>query len=321
VFSVVDLGATSQMLMDAALKNNTKRTYNSAQNKYVSFCNLYKLAIMPASEETLLLYVSFLFEQGLTGASIRVYLSAVRSLHIFADKQYPTDLNRVKLALKGAVRRTPKPIQKLPITIQILRDLLSKLKDRFDESVMRAVMTLAFFGCFRLGELCPPDGESFSPTTHLCVSDITLNESDLVLSVFLKRSKTDTHNLGVPVYIGCSKDPLCCAFCAMKQYLLFRDSLQISDPYSPLFLVPGGTILTKTYMISVTRILLSITGNDPSLYSGHSYRAGAATTAGNSKFREWELKMLGRWASTAYNLYLRNPKLTASFAQRLAAMD
>ena len=145
-------------------------------------------------------------------------------------------------------------------------------------------MTLAFFGCFRLGELCPSDGVAFSPAMHLCLSDITLNEQDLVLTVFLKRSKTDVHNSGVNVYIGCSRDTQCCAFCSMKKYLVFRNTLQITDEDSPLFLVPGGTILTKNYMVSVTRLLLSITGNDPSLFSGHSYRAGAATSAATVRF-------------------------------------
>ena len=58
-------------------------------------------------------------------------------------------------------------------------------------------------------------------------------------------------------------------------------------------------------------------GYDPSLYSGHSYRAGAATTAGNLGFEEWEIKMLGRWNSSAYHIYLRNPKVVATFSKRL----
>jgi hypothetical protein len=47
---------------------------------------------------------------------------------------------------------------------------------------------------------------------------------------------------------------------------------------------------------------------------------GAATTAGDSHFRDWEVKMLGRWSSTAYNVYLRNPKVTATFASRLVSI-
>jgi hypothetical protein len=126
VLAVSELGATSAILMDSTLKQNTKRTYTSAQTRFMNFCELYSLSPMPVSEESLLLYISYLFEEGLT-ASITVYLSAVRSLHVFAGKQYPTDLLHVKLALKGVVRNTPLPVRKLPITINVLRNYSVKL--------------------------------------------------------------------------------------------------------------------------------------------------------------------------------------------------
>ena len=133
---VSDLGATTSMLMQAALKSNTQKTYSSAQNRFITFCELYNQQIMPASEDTLLMYISYLFEQGLSGSSIRVYLSAVRSLHIFSGKQYPTELHRVQLAIKGAVRQTPKPIRKLPITFNILKLMLPFLTQRFDKKFL-----------------------------------------------------------------------------------------------------------------------------------------------------------------------------------------
>jgi hypothetical protein len=310
------------MLMDAAYKTNTKRTYSSAQKRYLDFCLKFKLISMPVTEDTLLLYVSFLFEQGLSGSTIRVYLSAVRSLHVLAGRQYPVELLRVKLALKGAVRETPKPIRKMPITIAILKAMLHHVTYRFDNKLITAVMTLAFFGCFRMGELCAPTGAPFQPVSHLCVGDITIDNSTQTLTVFLKQSKTDLANAGVSVYVGCSGDKHCCAFCAMVVYMHFRLSLNVANvDDSPLFVVPGGKPLTKAYMVSVTRLLLSLTGNDPALYSGHSFRAGAATTAGDKQFKEWELKLLGRWSSTAYSLYLRNPRLTSTFASRLVSLD
>jgi hypothetical protein len=320
VISVTDLGATSNMLMDEALKTNTKRTYSSAQTRFLNFCVKFALLPMPVTEETLLLYIAFLFEEGLSGSTIRVYLSAVRSMHVFAGKIYPINLLRVKLSLKGAVRKTPLPTRKLPITISVLRKLIEQCSHRFDKLVMIAAMTLSFFGCLRLGEVCVPDLISFSSAAHLCLGDITIDSVAKSLQVFLKRSKTDVYNRGVTVFIGCSGDPECCAYCAMSSYLKLRVTLPGGDnPDSPLFIIPGGKILLKSYMISATRLLLSLSGFNPSLYSGHSFRAGAATTAGDRNFRDWELKMFGPWKSNAYTLYLRDPKVTVAFASRLMA--
>ena len=163
------------MLMDAALKQNTKRTYTSAQTRFLNFCELYNLTSMPCTEDTLILYISYLFEEGLTASTIRVYLSAVRSMHVFAGVLYPTEMLRVRLALKCAVRQTPQPVRKLPITIDILRKLINNTKHRFDRLLLTAVMTLAFFGCLRLSEFCIPDRTAFSSKLHVCVSDITLD--------------------------------------------------------------------------------------------------------------------------------------------------
>lgn len=61
-------------------------------------------------------------------------------------------------------------------------------------------------------------------------------------------------------------------------------------------------------------------GLDPALYSGHSFRAGSATTASELSFNDWEMKKLGRWKSQAYNIYLRQQKVTKTFAQRLSKL-
>jgi site-specific recombinase XerD len=85
--------------MAAALKPNTQRTYSSAQTRFINFCSKYNLVVMPVSENTLLLYIAFLFDEGLKGSSIKVYISAVRSLHIYSGFIYPSDMLRVRLAL------------------------------------------------------------------------------------------------------------------------------------------------------------------------------------------------------------------------------
>ena len=143
--------------------------------------------------------------------------------------------------------------------------------------------------------------------------------SRLILSLAVRlKSKTDLTNEGVSIYIGCSRDPACCAFCSMRSYLSVRTPAADPD-LSPLFLLPGGGTLFKSYMVKITRLLLSMSGYDPKQYSGHSYRAGAATSAGNKNFRDWEVQLLGRWTSQAYTVYMRNPQITASFAHRLAS--
>jgi hypothetical protein len=311
---VAELKETASVLMSAALKPNTHRTYSSAQNKYLNFCAAYNLEALPASEDTLLLYVAFLFDLKLKGTSIRVYLAAVRSLHIYSGVPYPVETFRLRLAVKGALTQSSPPQRKLPITFSVLVKLLSVLASRFDYKMISACMTLAFFGCFRCSELCVVD-KSFDYQCNLCVNDVMVDKKEKMLSILLKKSKTDSVSAGVSVFVGCSGDGVC-AFCSVVAYLESMPS--VVDPSKcPFFRDASGHALTKSYFVSVTRIALALVGLDPAKFSGHSFRAGAATTAGDVGFSEWEIKMLGRWNSAAYNIYLRNPQVVSTFSKRL----
>ena len=48
-------------------------------------------------------------------------------------------------------------------------------------------------------------------------------------------------------------------------------------------------------------------GLDYSNYHGHSFRIGAATSAAAAGIPDHAIKMLGRWDSSAYLLYVRTP--------------
>jgi hypothetical protein len=316
VFSVDELGATSDMLMSSALKPSTKKTYSCAQQKFLEFCKRYQLVPTPVTESTLLLYVAYLFDQGFKGSSIRVYISAIRSMHIYGGFQYPTNMVRLQLSIKGAVTESAPPVRKFPITYSVLSKMLSTLKGRFDEKMLLAVMTLAFFGCFRASELCVMDGKGFDENSNLGFNDLVMNVKEKNLCIFLKKSKSDVNSQGTSIFIGCSGTRVC-AYCRMLDYLLYRSSVCLKTENAPLFVNVLGDPLRKNYFVSTTRMALSLAGYNPMKFSGHSYRAGAATTAGDRGFEEWELKMMGRWKSSAYNLYLRNPKIVASFAKRL----
>jgi hypothetical protein len=314
-FLVAALSETSDMLMTAGLKSNTHRTYNYAQQRYLSFCELYKLAPLPATEDVLLLYVAFLYDQGLKGSTIRVYLAAIHSLHVYLNYVYPLETLRLKLAVKGAVSHSAPPTRKFPITYTVLSKMISAITARFDYKLIVAAMCFGFFGCFRCSEFCLPDSVKFNVNDHLCVGDVVVNHKERMLSVLLKKSKSDTFSLGVSVFVGCSGGPIC-GFCSLVDYLGTRQLG--SDGFKcPLFADFSGKALTKGYFVSVTRMSLAAIGLDTSLYSGHSYRAGAATSAGDAGFEEWEIKMLGRWNSSAYHVYLRNPRIVATFSKRL----
>ena len=72
------------------------------------------------------MFVSYLAHQGLSHASIKVYLSAVRNLHISAglheefSKQVTPKLELVLKGIKKERAKSAPPPERLPITLQTM---------------------------------------------------------------------------------------------------------------------------------------------------------------------------------------------------------
>jgi hypothetical protein len=164
--------------------------------------------------------------------------------------------------------------------------MLKSVRGRFDHTLLNSVMTFAFFGCFRASEFCVTGVNGFDPSYHLCFEDLTIDLVNKSMCVLLKRSKSDILSNGTTVHIGCSGERVC-AYCMMRVYLVESESLHV-DGDSPLFVTEVGGALSKEFFIYVTRLALGLSGYNPAKYSGHSFRAGTATTAGDKGFEEWE---------------------------------
>ena len=127
--------------------------------------------------------------------------------------------------------------------------------------------------------------------------------------VRIKASKTDPFRAGVDVYLGHTGDPIC-PVAALLTYMAAR-----GNGTGPLFKFASGKPLTRDSFVSRVKEALHAAGVDPTPYSGHSFRSGAATTAASKGIGDATIKMMGRWKSSAYQLYVKTPR------QQLAAVS
>lgn len=316
------LEATVQDLFTRGLSGATLKSYSSAQRRYLQFCDSYNLIPFPASEEVVTLFVALMAHQGLQPQTIKCYLSAIRfgqiavGLPDFNYSQWP----RLHYVLRGVKRSPSQPLsstRRLPITINILQDLLrvwASDPDPFRARLLWAASCLGFFGFMRSGELTN-DGKE-PPAIRVGDVAVDSHTTPSILSVFLRRAKTDPFGKGVHIYLG-RTGALICPISAILNYLVVRPA---GD--GPLFVWQDGRPLSRDRLVRELRATLSRTGTpiNPSQYSGHSFRIGAATTAAAAGVPAHTIKMLGRWESEAYQLYIRTPRESlASLSRSLVA--
>ena len=122
------------------------------------------------------------------------------------------------------------------------------------------------------------------------------------VAINIRASKTDPFRKGITIYIAATQDATLCPVLALQQYLAYR-----APGTGPLLRYANGTPLTKTGLNRLVKALSHRVGIAPDQYSTHSFRIGAATTAAAAGLPDWKIRMLGRWLSDSYQVYIRTP--------------
>ena len=277
--------------------------------------------ILPASEGTLIYFSSYLARK-VKHSTIKLYLAAVRNLHISCGYGDPL-LGKLllKKVLRGILRyQGHTRVLRQPVTPRVLfaiRPILLAWLGERDFSMIWAAFTLAFFCFLRCSEFTCQGVSTFRPKFDLSADCVLFHPSiasPQQMTIILKSSKTDISREGHRLVIACSPS-LLCAVSAMPSYFLS------ACPRGPLFSFQSGRYLTRSAVVHLLRDAARYAGLPYKSLKGHSFRIGAASTAAAAGLPDWLIKVLGRWSSDCYQLYIRTPKnVLMSAAPRMASV-
>ena len=257
---------------ESARAPNTLRAYASDLADFETWCRVEAggLSTLPASPETVALYISDMAGRGLKVSTIMRRMAAISQLHKEASLPSPALHEHVQDVLKG-IKREHGSLQDgaAPILIGTLRRLVSAAER--DGSLAgvrdRALLLVGLAGGFRRSEL-----------SAMLAEDLEFVEEGV--RVLLRRSKTDPEGKGRKVGVPYGSHPETCPVRNVKRWL------EVSGREAgPLFCqvdrhgnIKSGGITGR----SVTRIVQKRAreaGLDGARYSAHSLRAGLVTGA------------------------------------------
>lgn len=197
--------------------------------------------------------------------------------------------------MRGIRRVHARPqTQMAPILKEDLIVMLSHVPDTVKGARDRALLLLGFCGALRRSELAAVKME-----------DLEFNSQGLILT--LPRSKTDQMGQGRKIGIPKGRGRICpvgsVAFWIEK-------SLIQSGPLFPA-ITKGGRIsagaVSDRSIGDIIKFYAARAGLDPTRYSGHSLRAGLATSAAQHGVSSWKIRQqTGHKSDTMLARYIRD---------------
>lgn len=264
-----DLAQRARAFIQAAKADNSRRAYRSDWNHFERWCSSHGLLHLPATPETVALYLTALATDH-KPASLRRKLTSITKAHQAAGFPTPASMQNavVSETLKG-IRRSLGTAQ--PGKEPLLTADIAAMLDRLDDGLLgcrdRALLLVGFAGGFRRSEI-----------VGLHVEDVQETASGLVVRI--RRSKTDPEAKGTAVALPYGS---AAATCPVRSYRAWMTAAAIQA--GPVFrsVDRHGRVGQRAMNAgSVARLIkraAGAAGLDPAVYAGHSLRAGFATQA------------------------------------------
>lgn len=254
-----------------ALTANTRRAYRASFADYADWCR--RLGIEPLSADPRLIgmYLAGLPERQFKYATIRMRLSAIAAAHRAAGRVVDLKDPRIARVMEGIARSVgTRVLAAKPVLADELAAMALALPATAAGTRDRALLLIGFGAAMRRSELVALD-----------LDDVTVTDNGL--KVLIRFSKTDQVGAGEEIGIHRSGDPKLCPVKALDAWL----SLRGHRP-GPLFqqVTRSGNVrparLSDRGVARAVKAAAIAIGLDPARYSGHSLRAGLATSASNA---------------------------------------
>lgn len=266
-----DLIQKANDLIRSAKAPSTRKAYQSDWRIFESWCAAERLSSLPASPQTIALYITSCVVARLAAATIARRLASISKAHQaagFEESPASTKHFVVGEVLKGA-RRTLGVAQKCkdPLLLNDIIRLLVACPANLLGLRDRALMLIGFAGAFRRSELC-----------SMTVSDLCFSESGLVIN--LPRSKADQEQSGEKVAIVFGEHKDTCPIRALRKWLKAANVKEGAvfrrvDRHGRV----ASTGLHRDSIAAIFKTAAMRAGMNATNIAGHSVRAGMATQA------------------------------------------
>ena len=293
IFSA-ELRRQADLLVARSVSAGTRKNYDAAVEKLISFCHSNKIKDKFAPS-TIELFVTHLSQQQhLSYSTIQANLSALR--HNCHVKHMPVDFDtpRLKLLLRGIKKSSSSSGVPARCTSRVSNAHLKRLcvaaDVLFDTTyarMIKAIFTVAFFGLLRPSEFAR---SKLTPKHQLKRKCARFGKNILMLTFCSYKHSDQVVSIKIDKY----SDDFLCPWSNLFNYLT-HTVLRADDPLFAISASEFSDILSRCASQAGIKTRLT----------PHSFRRGGATWFSSNGMTDAKLKAYGRWSSNAYLCYVK----------------
>jgi site-specific recombinase XerD len=185
---------------ERSIAENTRRAYERDWTHFFDFCNDRDLTPLPATPQTVSIYLSHLADSGISTATIARRSTSISIIHQAANEPSPCKSPDVARVIQGIRREIGKPQRKArPISWDELKRMVAKCDSSIIGRRDASLLLIGWCSALRRSEL-----------VSLNIGDLNFSEHGLLITV--RRSKGDQAGKGITIGIP----PGLSQFCPVK---------------------------------------------------------------------------------------------------------
>ena len=298
--------------------DSTRKMYHIVWKKFNQF--YLKLDKKPKFwEDHLLLFKAYLVDKKYKSKTIRSYVSAIKCLLSEVNVKLNEDVSLITSLTRACRLISDRVTTRLPIHKGLLQLILNKIEQHYSANgqvylliLYRAMMSTAYYGLFRVGEITKGPHVILARNVHIATNK---NKLLFILESSKMHNKGDKLQLVKISSVPDQSEPkqkchqsanshiyYTCPFEILKRYLAIRPQQKLTD--EQFFIFTDGSAVLPAHLRAVLRLMFTHLNLNPALYGMHSIRIDRSSDLLKYGMSVETIKKVGRWKSNAIFRYL-----------------
>ena len=290
------------------LKNRdlTNQNYLSIWRQFNKF--VLTLDYLPKYwEDWVAMYAASLIQRGLQSATLKSYISAIKSVLIDDNYEWKDERIVVRTLTRACRKINDRVKARFPLHIGLLELLIFQLQKQLDQqpyllAMYKSFFLLSYYGLFRPGELA-------SGAHPVRAKDVHIGSNKDKILLILYTSKThgyESRPQQIKIQAKSHDKPNnrhFCPFKASREFLAIRGNY--TNTNDPFFVFCDNSLVRPHHVRKMLASTLTAINLNPRVYNLHSFRIGRSSDMVKAGYTVEEVRIAGRWKSNTVYKYIR----------------